>query len=199
MVNAQALEEKDLVIDAQMGYPNLSYWKSGASFSHLSFGNESDNIHKSIGQFILSTEFFLTDKIGLSIGGNFGYYYDYQEWQQTVYDGNTGEYTTNTYFSELRTTRFRFYVGPHFHLLRSERLDTYFGTKVGIKKSYFNERNNYPDGSGQNYIGFEFPVGLRLSYGLRYFVTEEFAINTEFGLGGPLVSFGLSYKIKTNL
>ena len=198
---SQALEKDDFVIDVQMGYPNLSFWKSGYSgLSHLSLVSNPSDIHKSIGQFILTSEFFLTDKIGLALGVNYGYYYDYNEYIEESY--NNGEYITNTYYREKKTNRLRIYIGPNFHLVRTERLDSYFGIRAGIKKSFFSSNDNFPPNNTSIYsyndFEFEFPIGLRIAYGLRYFLTESLGFNVEFGLGGPLVSAGLTYKITNN-
>jgi len=197
---SQALKKEDFVVEFQMGYPNLSYWKSGYS-GLFRLGNPNINnndIHKSIGQFVFNSEFFLTDKIGLALGFNYGYYYDYYETEIEEYDQNTQQFTVNTYFSEKKTHRYRIYIGPNFHLIRTERLDSYLGLKVGIKRYNINRKDNFPEnGSYYNFsdIEFEIPVGLRVSYGLRYFFTESLALSTEFGLGGPMLTFGLTYRV----
>jgi hypothetical protein len=199
----QSLEKEDFVIDVQMGLPNLSYFRSSISEGNHFFdqGSQTKKTHKSIGQFIVNAEFFLTDKMGLSIGANYGYYYDYNEFKNTTYSGNTNTSVTELYFTERKLNRYRIYIGPNFHLLRNERLDTYFGFKAGVKFLKIKVNDNLPQ--DLKYLGyddrqFEFPVGLRICYGLRFFPTNNIAINTEFGLGGPLVSLGLSYKLTNN-
>lgn len=200
---AQPLGEKDFVIEAHMGYPNLSYFKSNIqSLTHFNgtLNNDSE-VFRSIGQFIVNADFFLTDMLSLSVGANYGYYYYYQEIEESIYDGSTGQYTVNTYFAEKQTHRFRIYLGPNFHLLRTDRLDSYFGIKAGIKRTNIITNDNFPNNS--SYFGFndteiEFPVGLRLCYGMRYFVTHNLAISTEIGLGGPAITFGITYKLTDN-
>ena len=39
------------------------------------------------------------------------------------------------------------------------------------------------------------PFSLRLCYGYHYFFNYNWGIHGEVGLGGPLLSLGLSYKI----
>ncbi len=200
---SQSLEKEDFVIDIQMGIPNLSYFRSTINGVNHFLDPNSQMIekHKSIGQFIINSEFFLTDKFGFTIGGNYGYYYDYKEFEETIYDGNTNTSSTVIYFAERILHRYRFYIGPNFHFIRSDRLDTYLGLKGGIKSYKIKTKDNLtPD---LKYLGFEnstfeFPVGFRVCYGLRFFPTEHLAINTEFGLGGPLLSFGLTYKVTNN-
>lgn len=198
----QVFEEGDFVVDAQIGFPNISYVKTQInSLSHLSLSPNSSNVkNKSIGQFIINSEFFITETVGMNISFNYGYYYDYYEREESIYDGNTNTTITNVYFYEKQTHRFRLYIGPHFHLTRTEKLDTYFGVKAGLKQSKIIVNNNDPN----NIIFNEFeelnliPVGLRVCYGLRYLVGERLLLNTEFGLGGPVVSVGISYKITKN-
>lgn len=192
---AQPLEQEDFVLELGMGYPNLSYLSSsGTNFFHFDgLGGQDQSIHKSTGQFILNSEFMLTDKLGFALSMNYGNYYDYSTQSLSVYDGNTGTTTVTNYFYEQRTHRFRFYIGPNFHLFRSDRVDSYLGIKACIKKSIYDLNSNDP--SFTQGSQFEIPVGLRISYGFRVFLSEYLAFHAKLGLGGPAISFGLTYKL----
>lgn len=195
-IKAQPLEKNDFVVELGMGYPNLSYFKSniGNLFHFNGLGTNQNEEHKSIGQFIANSEFLLTDKLGFSLGVNYGYYYDYNEVSTTVYDGNSNTSTTQTYFYERKTNRLRIYLGPTFHLLRTDRVDSYLGIKLGIKQNFYDYNSNDPNPNFNTELNL-FPVGFRLSYGFRIFLTEYWAIHAKLGLGGPAVSFGLTYKL----
>lgn len=189
------IEQDDFVVELGMGYPNLSYFRSTAgNIFHIDgFGLANENIHKSTGQFILNSEFMLTDKLGFALSMNYGNYYDYSTTELSVFDGNSGTYNTTTYFYEQKTHRFRFYVGPNFHLFRSSKVDSYLGIKVGVKESIIEQNSNDPNFTPSS--EYEIPVGFRLSYGFRIFINEYLAVHTKLGLGGPAVSFGLTYKL----
>lgn len=193
---AQPLEEKDAVVELGMGYPNLSYFKSnfGNLFHFDGVGSNPNEVHKSIGQFILNSEFMLTDKMGFALGLNYGYYYDYNEISSSIYDGNTNTTTIQTYFYSQKTNRFRIYLGPTFHFLRTKNVDSYLGIKVGIKKNLYNFDSNDPNPNFNTELNL-IPVGFRISYGFRIFLNEYWAIHAKLGLGGPAVSFGLTYKL----
>jgi len=192
---AQPLEEKDLIVELGMGYPNLSYLRTNFDnlihFSGLS--NNIKNENKSIGQFIVNSEYMLTDKLGFALGINYGYYNNYSEESITIFNGNTNTSETKVYFYNQKIHRIRVYLGPTFHVLRTENLDSYIGIKVGIKKSIFDQSSNNPDVNFGN--NFELPVGFRLSWGFRIFLNEYWAIHAKVGLGGPAISFGLTYKL----
>jgi hypothetical protein len=189
---SQAFEKDQLLVELGMGFPNLSFFRSTNSFSGRDlFSNTHESIHKSRGQFIASSEFLLTHKIGFELGLHYGNYYDYYENTQETYVG--GVIQTETYFYEQKTNRIRVYAGMNIHVIRTDQLDNYFGIKFGFKKSFIDYNTNDPaDYSGFN---FEVPVGLRVSYGFRYFINEYWGLHTEFGLGGPLVTFGLTHKL----
>jgi len=194
---SQPLEKGSLVIDAAIGFPNLGFWKHSVfNPIHFGFGNSQNEIHKKYGQFILQGEYFLTDKVGIATSFNASYYVDQYNYEVSIYDGNTNQLHTQSYYSRESTFRYRIYVGPNFHVIRTDVFDSYFGFKAGIKKSSRNFTTNDPDHYyGYNYGGFELPVGLRINYGMRFFINEQIAFNAEFGIGGPIVNFGLSYKI----
>lgn len=189
----QAFEKNELIVEVGMGFPNLSYFRSTvASGGHFyGIGSQEERIHKSYGQFIASSEYLMTDKIGFEIGFHYGKYYDYRTTTQEIFTQNA--VTTQTYFYEQKTNRLRVYLGMNFHVIRTERLDSYFGIKCGIKKTFIDYESNDPNNSSPS--EFEIPFGLRATYGIRYFINQNWGLHTEMGLGGPVITFGLTYKL----
>lgn len=193
VIYSQMLEAKDVVLEFNLGYPNIRPIvddPSGISHTIFDFGGSKP---KSIGQFILKGEFFMADAFGIIASMNYGYFHTYDEAEQEIYDGNTGQWTTNTYYYETKIHKWRFAAGINFHLIRTERLDTYFGLLGGSKKAFGSYESNDPNAQGNIKI-YMLPFAVRAQYGIRYFLTDYLAANVEVGLGGPLVSFGATYK-----
>jgi len=193
IVYGQVLEANDVVIELNFGFPNmrpLVIDPSGVSHSIFDFG---ENNSQSFGQFIIKGEFFMADKLGIVGSVNYGYFKTYDESQQDIYNGTTAQWTTSNYYYTTKVHKFRIAAGINFHFLRTERLDTYFGVLAGTKKAFGTYETNDPNAAG-NITVITFPFALRTQFGIRYFITEYLAANLEFGLGGPLISFGATYK-----
>lgn len=192
--NAQILEQENFVVDGGVGFPNLSYFRHSVGnniFHSGNFGQNNTNINRSIGQFYINAEFLLTDDIGFTAGINYGHYYNFNTRQQTVYENNSS-YTQSYYYKE-RINKLRYYFGINYHTIKTERLDSYFSFKACFKKTIINYESDDPYADSGYY--FEFPVGFRLAYGLRYFINDNFGLTSELGLGGPLITIGASYKL----
>lgn len=193
--HSQALEKKNAVLEIGWGFPPLNALTSGAfnsSFSNIDYVN--------IGTFVISTEIFLTDRIGLNLTGM--YSYSRSEESNTFVEFNESNGTSNSvdYIKTVTRNRFKFIAGPHFHLYRSENLDTYLGLGFGMNKSYRNTKYTIqPPEVVDGFFNFDapdvFPVAFRVSYGMRYFINEYWALKAEFGLGGPIFNFSISTKI----
>jgi hypothetical protein len=192
---AQVFEHEDLVVELNLGFPNLSPFNSSfAQINHSgSFGSLLNSSTRGFGQLVLKGEFFLSDKIGLIGNLNYRYFYDFETREFDIYDGVNETWSTGRYDYELRTHVLRWAFGFNFHLARTDRLDTYFGILGGGSTQNSTLTSNDPNASIYRRIGF--PVHVRLQFGLRYMFTNQLGFNTEFGLGGPLISAGITYKI----
>lgn len=189
----QMLEYKDAVIELDLGIPNFKPITTDPSgFDHSIF-NFGESEVKAYGQFILKGEYFISDEIGFAAAFNYGYWYMYDEAVIDTYDGVTGQWTQSNYFYETKVHKIRFTVGVNFHMLRTERVDTYFGFQGGGKNAFGSYRTDDPNAQG-NVQAYVFPVAARVHFGTRFFFNEFLAANLEFGLGGPLLSFGATYK-----
>jgi hypothetical protein len=97
----------------------------------------------------------------------------------------------------ISTQGLRVQVRMNFHFLASNAMsDSYLGVGFGTNNKWkkISENGNVIEKiSGSEAVIF--PFSLRLCYGYRYFFNYNWGINGEVGLGGPLLSLGLSYKI----
>lgn len=97
-------------------------------------------------------------------------------------------------------TQFRILLGFNYHILdhNVENLNLFSGFAIGTNSRTFNrtassDYYNYPNILNvSNFIGF--PLSLRYRFGGRYFINDNWAIYSEAGIGGPIISIGISYK-----
>ena len=97
--------------------------------------------------------------------------------------------------------RVRFQARLNFHFdISNPALDAYFGVGVGTNNRY---RKYYVNDVIQTDLLTSdvsnltlIPVSMRLCTGLRYYFTPNIGLNMELGLGGPMISAGISFKIR---
>lgn len=84
----------------------------------------------------------------------------------------------------------------HFYVDRP-RVNTYFYTSLGFNlkfnKTEAQTISSLPSDAGLTLTG-SFPFSSRVCYGLRYNFSKSMSLLTEVGLGGPLLSIGLTAK-----
>ncbi|MFD1552313.1 hypothetical protein DNU06_11230 [Putridiphycobacter roseus] len=191
----QALEKNNLVLEFGMGYPPLSYFTSGSAFNNFGI-NKVINV----GTFILEAEYFVSDKIGFEISTMYSFYQNVESLQFTQFDPVSGTSKSIDYDKIINKNRFKFLLGPNFHLYRTANLDTYLGLGFGINKSfqtikYTETLPSAPDNAFDFFNLDTSPIAMRVSYGLRYFFSEYWAFKAEFGLGGPIINLSISTKL----
>ena len=83
----------------------------------------------------------------------------------------------------------------HFNIT-NPALDSYIGVGAGTNNRFRATLENgvdITDNDGLSNFTL-LPFSLRIAAGLRYYFTDNIGLNTEIGLGGPIVSAGLSIK-----
>lgn len=116
--------------------------------------------------------------------------------------GYTREITRNDGFQtyvfrdELRINRTRVYprVAVHFG---KENFDAFWYGGVGFanwstRYEVLENTNGYFSGINPITINRSSGVAFRTGIGLRYFFSDKIGLNADFGIGGPLVTAGLS-------
>lgn len=110
----------------------------------------------------------------------------------------TGTYTVEEKSTQYTMNRFRVQATFTWHFYHKNPLfESFFYTGLGWSRKYRkyrvgNESPSYDEAPVFDIINF--PVSIRLAYGFRFNFTERFGLQTEIGLGGPLLSIGLSAK-----
>lgn len=180
------------VVDAYMGFPNMTKY-----FQSLSLIDQPGTItsQKGLAPFGLRYGYMINDDI--SIGADIMYNYTRSElvMYDTIFaDGNWQYIQTN---ASRMDSRIRIQARMNFHIpTLVPELDSYVGVGIGTNSRWI--KTTTATGISTIMKGQEtvlLPFSMRLCYGFRYFFSYNFGINGEVGLGGPLISLGLSYKM----
>jgi hypothetical protein len=170
-VNSKRVKKESFIIDAFYGWPYLN----GTLLKSISNNVTVKNTNHLGGKF----EYMISDEVGL--GGEFTY----------ADAGINYQSSTNGNFYKAGFSKLRILGRVNYHFQTSEFLDLYLAMGVGYKKTIF-----YDTGNSNNAQPFNlFPISVKLGVGLHYYFNETIGINAEVGLGGPLISAGLSIKL----
>ena len=119
-----------------------------------------------------------------------------------IYKQITGDFTAqDTTTSTIYTyqgvvTRTRIQVRFNYHLMAStDKWDVYVGMATGTNSRKVVLSSIDDPKQELTFNNFQFlPFSARVAFGLRYYFANNFGFNAELGLGGPLVTAGISIK-----
>lgn len=178
------VEQGSIIIDPYYGYPNF-----GKGIAEgLVTGSEIQAT--GIGPLGLRAEYMLADNFGMGI--DFIYNSAGAAGTYSVLD-STG--ASNTYTDEVLMQRIRVLLRLNYHFVQTDALDAYVGGGAGYNQRIWSYKSDDPNYiQPENTTGSLLPVALRLAVGMRYYFHPNIGINAELGLGGPVLSAGLSFK-----
>ena len=191
-VFGQAARQGNIIIDPYYGGPNF-----GKAFIEAVEDQNPENVNfnaRSIGPAGLRVEYMLGDQIGLGIDAIFNTRNITFNASDTITDGNGNqEIQVNSYEYDMKRLRIQMRFNYHFDISNPD-LDGYFGVGAGTNNRFRTtfENGTEVDGELSNLTVIQFSA--RVCVGTRYYFTENIGLNAEIGLGGPLVSGGLSFK-----
>ena len=194
-LNAQLLYRGNLIIDPYYGFPNFSTFYM---YNYLPISDFESVDRLGIGPWGVRVEYLLTDKLGITLDGihNSGKITEVKEYE--TYDAENN-IIVESYTHRAKMDRYRFQVGLNFHTTPAHpMMDFYYGAAIGSNYRTWSLDTGddpfyYDDFDFEN-LGVFIPLSLRLRLGGRYYFDDVFGINMELGLGGPLLSAGLSIK-----
>ena len=178
-----------------------SWVKMGVNFSN----NYQDEVTYS-GVPLLGVEFDYKIVDWFSIGVDASYRFGQIEFDildSTFYtdindrwDVDLSEYADPFGHYEMKIPRFRAMVKANFHVLPAEsRADLYFTAGVGYNRAKPRLFLNDNEIKFVNTIGkFSLPVAYRTSVGYSYHFMNNLGVFAEVGLGGPIVSGGITAR-----
>lgn len=188
--SAQALTQGNFVADLYYGAPN---W--GKFF--LEAGAESNETYaniKGIGPAGIRLEYMVGDRIGIGADVIYNTFGGDIRYDSLNNDGSLYK----TYLGEASMQRLRIHARFNYHFdISNPNLDAYFGIGAGTNMRVWTVTSNDPDFATDRFTvrGTLLPVSARVCTGIRYYFSPNIGVSGEIGLGGPLVSAGLSLKL----
>jgi hypothetical protein len=175
--HAQVVEKGDFVFEVYDGSLFEIIWINDPVLK-----NDAD-FKRRIGPVGARFEFMVSDIIG--IGFDYNYTYKRSNWFENGYNYN---------FVRTRTI---FMPRINIHVFGDGKLDFYFGFGAGYRNVERNYTSNEPGFRAEKYKPLiVIPYSIRFSYGTRYFLTDNFGLSLEVGLGGgEILHYGLVFKI----
>lgn len=115
-----------------------------------------------------------------------------------VASSNTYEVETSSIRYVMNRLRIQFGYTRHFYL-NHPNWDMYtcmaIGSNSKFRKYYVNNELSEMENTGLIDFLPVFPVSMRFTYGVRYFFSERFGIQSELSIGGPLLNIGFAAKL----
>jgi len=184
-VSMAQVEQGNIIIDPYYGYPNL-----GKSLAEALLDPDATDVRATgIGPLGLRAEYMLADNFGIGID----FIYN-SAGAEGSYTDTTGG-TTQTYTDNVLMQRIRVLLRLNYHFVQTDALDAYVGGGAGYNQRIWSYKSTNPDyEEPDNTTGALLPVAFRAALGARYYFHPNIGINAEIGLGGPILSGGVSLK-----
>jgi hypothetical protein len=193
-VSSQISFTSNQLIEPYLGFPNFGRFSSPLGID-TSILEKQDQSFSGIGPSGFRYSYMFSDALSIGIDLMYNTLNEKYRTSQDVFMNNA--WTTINKNMLISTQGLRVQVRMNFHFLASNAMsDSYLGVGFGTNNKWkkISENGNVIEKiSGSEAVIF--PFSLRLCYGYRYFFNYNWGINGEVGLGGPLLSLGLSYKI----
>jgi hypothetical protein len=134
-------------------------------------------------------------KENLAIGGEIGYESTEVKWREN--ETLMGNDSTNfpyihNYF--LKASRTRILIILNYHFVIRKRSDWYIGFGLGYNHTFAKLHTNAPNIGNYDSSSCFFPVSVQTKLGFNYYFTKNIAFHADAGIGGPLVSIGITGK-----
>ncbi len=180
------VEQGNIIIDPYYGGPNL-----GRGLLDALDDTSNNAVIGGIGPAGIRAEYMLGDNFGLGID----FIYNSATVTTTRDSLDGGGAVAASYNTKVFARRYRVQLRANYHFAQTDRLDAYVGFGAGTNIRSFGFTSDDPTFDEEdNTTGALIPFSLRVALGTRYYLTDNIGLNVELGLGGPVVSGGLSFK-----
>ncbi|MCC5924262.1 MAG: hypothetical protein JJT77_10780 [Crocinitomicaceae bacterium] len=188
----QAVQKGNFIIDPYYGWPNL-----GKQF--LSETIADGVTPRGIGPWGLRLEYLVGDRFGITLDGiHNSAGAEYRETPDFITNDNGVSVPNNQEFTyRAMMNRLRIQLGFNYHFdFNDDNLDAYFGVAAGTNNRFWSVSTNEPNSNfaDEATSGTLLPFSARIRFGGRYYFNDVIGANLELGLGGPLISAGLSFR-----
>jgi opacity protein-like surface antigen len=179
------VEQGNVIIDAYYGYPNF-----GKSLADGVNTASSTVTVGGIGPAGLRVEYMLADNFGLGVD----FIYNSTTLSFTSDSLNSDGTLARSYDVKSSMQRIRVMLRANYHFVQTDVLDAYVGFGAGTNNRIWGVDTDFPNYEDTSIGATASPVSARIALGTRFYFTDNIGMNVELGLGGPLLSAGLSLK-----
>jgi hypothetical protein len=189
---SQSLFVGNHVIEPYIGFPNVTKY-----LPMLALSQEPQNVTSYVGlpPSGFRYSYMLTDDISFGVDVIFDRSKKEFVSTDTVFQNGGWEYLS--YEGQRTQTRLRLQARMNFHIPISQpNADSYFGLAFGTNNRWLKDyKNGVLERELKGSEAILIPFSMRVCFGYRYYFNYNLGIVGEIGIGGPLLSFGLSYKL----
>jgi hypothetical protein len=182
----KSVKKDNVIIDVYVGGPQLLSRLS--STRDGSFGSTFTLTSKGFGPFGGRVEYMFTPKSSIGFEVN----------HATSTLTSSGDDGYDKYSEELKISRTRFFPRYALHFGKN-KLDAYFHVGLGVAIWSIDLKVIDPSQTVTSTTQISRASGPALAFrtgvGLRYFFTDNFGLNADFGLGGALFTGGVTVKL----
>lgn len=195
--NSQILFAGNQVIEAYLGMPNMARLTGGLNLMTAEMNPGEVTKFKGLAPSGVRYTYMLTENLSFGVDLIYNSSNVTRVKYDTLYDGVSGQWLyTDTTFQDI-SQRIRFHARMNFHIQTGRpEADSYIGIGFGTNNRWI---QTIKDGKTAKIAKGEdaslLPFSMRICYGYRYFFGYNWGISGEVGLGGPLLSLGLAYKL----
>ena len=189
---SQSLFVGNHIIEPYIGFPNVTKY-----VPMLALSQEPDSVTSYVGlpPSGFRYSYMLTDDISFGVDVIFDRSRKDFVSTDTVFQNGGWQYIS--YEGQRTQTRLRLQARLNFHIPISQpNADSYIGLGFGTNNRWIKDfKNGVLDRELKGSEAILIPFSMRVCYGYRYYFNYNLGIVGEIGIGGPLISFGLSYKL----
>jgi hypothetical protein len=189
---SQSLFVGNHIIEPYVGFPNVTKY-----FPILALNQEPKNVTSYAGlpPSGFRYSYMLTDDISFGVDVIFDRSRKDFVSTDTVFQNGGWQYLS--YEGQRTQTRLRLQARLNFHIPISQpNADAYIGLGFGTNNRWIKDyKNGVLDRELKGSDAILIPFSMRVCYGYRYYFNYNLGIVGEVGVGGPLLSIGLSYKL----
>jgi outer membrane protein W len=139
----------------------------------------------------IHVSYFINDN--LAIGGEISYESAQMKWRENEpFLGSDSTHVLISHNYLLNASRIRFLVILNYHFAIKKNSDWYVGFGLGYSHNPIRLITDAPD--PVNVSSCFFPITAKTKVGFNYYLAKNIAINAEAGIGGPLLSIGMTIK-----
>jgi len=190
-IKSQALYPGNVMLDIYGGFPNF-----GKMLVSSNLANVQTISLNGLAPSGVRGEYMIEDNIGVGFDVMYNYVNFKYQIMDTSWFGDQVVINSNDYHSIMKRVRVHFRFNYHIEH-ENPRIDSYFGFGIGYNSRTYSSTKNNLDNTSEFKSRIQlipFPVSARVCFGGRYYFSQYIGLVGEVGLGGPLISLGLSLK-----